>query len=77
MGLGVGRRAKHVKTSPRVNCSEEKCVKGSCASCPVVDESCARILSKVRTLSWISLYTIVIKIRNETSLDTVEEKIEC
>lgn len=48
VGNGVGSRAKHVKTSPRVN--EEKCAKEYSVSPPLADESCARILSKVRIM---------------------------
>ncbi|XP_028770808.1 kinesin-like protein KIN-1 isoform X2 [Neltuma alba] len=44
--LRFGARAKHVKTSPRVDCNEEKCIKDYCASRPLADEACARILSK-------------------------------
>ncbi|KAK4273504.1 hypothetical protein QN277_021887 [Acacia crassicarpa] len=46
--LRFGARAKHVKTFPRFDCNEEKCAKDSCASLPLVDESCSRILSKLR-----------------------------
>ncbi|XP_054804383.1 kinesin-like protein KIN-1 isoform X1 [Prosopis cineraria] len=46
--LRFGARAKHVKTSPHVDCSEEKCIKDYCASRPLADESCARILTQLR-----------------------------
>lgn len=77
LAYGVGSRAKHIKASPRVNCSEEKFDAGSSASSPPADESCARILNVVRILFWNPLYVFVIRIRNKTSFDTVEGKIEC
>ncbi|KAK7337818.1 hypothetical protein VNO77_18405 [Canavalia gladiata] len=47
--LRFGARAKHIKASPRVNCSEEKCDIGSAATSPPGDdESGARILNKLR-----------------------------
>ncbi|KAI4350005.1 hypothetical protein L6164_010538 [Bauhinia variegata] len=46
--LRLGARAKHIKASPRVNCSEEKCSKDYSVSSLPVDESCARILNRLR-----------------------------
>ncbi|RDX82163.1 Kinesin-like protein KIN-1, partial [Mucuna pruriens] len=46
--LRFGARAKHIKASPRVNYSEEKCDTSSSASSPSGDESMARILNKLR-----------------------------
>ncbi|XP_027353436.1 kinesin-like protein KIN-1 [Abrus precatorius] len=46
--LRFGARAKHIKASPRVNCSEEKCDIGSGAASPPSDYSSARILNKLR-----------------------------
>jgi len=45
-------RAKHIKESPRINYSEEKCDTSSSAASPSPsgDESSARILNKVRIL---------------------------
>ncbi|XP_061348503.1 kinesin-like protein KIN-1 [Gastrolobium bilobum] len=45
--LRFGARAKHIKASPRVNYSEEKCDTGFSASSPPGDESCGRILNKL------------------------------
>ncbi|XP_014622866.1 kinesin-like protein KIN-1 isoform X2 [Glycine soja] len=46
--LRFGARAKHIKESPRVNFSEEKCDTSSSAASPSRDESSARILNKLR-----------------------------
>jgi len=50
IALNVVCRAKHIKESPRVNFSEEKCDTSSSAASPSRDESSARILNKVRIL---------------------------
>ncbi|KAG5015930.1 Kinesin-like protein KIN-1 [Glycine soja] len=48
--LRFGARAKHIKESPRINYSEEKCDTSSSAASPSPsgDESSARILNKLR-----------------------------
>ncbi|KAJ1417095.1 P-loop containing nucleoside triphosphate hydrolase [Sesbania bispinosa] len=46
--LRFGARAKHIKASPRVNCSDEKCDTASIASSPPGDESSTRILNQLR-----------------------------
>ena len=45
-------RAKHIKASPRVNCNEDKYSKKHEALCPDKDESCKRILNKVKIILW-------------------------
>ncbi|GMY21421.1 kinesin-like protein KIN-1 [Fagus crenata] len=46
--LRFGARAKHIKASPRVNCIEEKYAKKHEVLCRDKDESCKRILDKLR-----------------------------
>ncbi|KAK4596038.1 hypothetical protein RGQ29_014209 [Quercus rubra] len=46
--LRFGARAKHIKASPRVNCNEDKYSKKHEALCPDKDESCKRILNKLK-----------------------------
>ncbi|KAK7821513.1 kinesin-like protein kin-1, partial [Quercus suber] len=46
--LRFGARAKHIKASPRVNCNEDKYSKKNEAFCPDKDESCKRILNKLK-----------------------------
>ncbi|XP_050274503.1 kinesin-like protein KIN-1 [Quercus robur] len=46
--LRFGARAKHIKASPRVNCNEDKYSKKNEALCPDKDESCKRILNKLK-----------------------------
>ncbi|KAM4108439.1 hypothetical protein ACB094_03G045900 [Castanea mollissima] len=46
--LRFGARAKHIKASPRVNCNEDKYAKKHEALCPDKDESCKRILNKLK-----------------------------
>ncbi|KAB1202287.1 Kinesin-1-like protein PSS1 [Morella rubra] len=46
--LRFGGRAKHIKASPRVNFNEHKYAKKHEAFCPNKDESCERILNKLR-----------------------------
>ena len=56
--ISIGGRAKHIKASPRVNCNEDKYAKKHEALCPDKDESCKRILNKVRIILWNSLYDL-------------------
>ncbi|XP_030961026.1 kinesin-like protein KIN-1 [Quercus lobata] len=46
--LRFGARAKHIKASPRANCNEDKYSKKNEALCPDKDESCKRILNKLK-----------------------------
>ncbi|KAM3752768.1 hypothetical protein ACB098_03G044000 [Castanea mollissima] len=46
--LRFGARAKHIKASPRVSCNEDKYAKKHEALCPDKDESCKRILNKLK-----------------------------
>ncbi|GLT60924.1 hypothetical protein SLA2020_336640 [Shorea laevis] len=46
--LRFGGRAKHIKSSPRVNCSDDKRAKKHEVLYPNKDESCERILNKLR-----------------------------
>ncbi|XP_050221136.1 kinesin-like protein KIN-1 [Mercurialis annua] len=46
--LRFGLRAKHIKSSPVVNQSEDKLVKRNKTNAPPKDESCERILDKLR-----------------------------
>ncbi|KAL0005825.1 hypothetical protein SO802_013386 [Lithocarpus litseifolius] len=46
--LRFGARAKHIKASPRVNCNEDKYSKKNEALSPDKDESCKRILNKLK-----------------------------
>lgn len=49
-GNGYWGRAKHIKSSPRVNCSDDKRAKKHEVLYPNKDESCERILNKVRSI---------------------------
>ncbi|XP_059436038.1 kinesin-like protein KIN-1 [Corylus avellana] len=46
--LRFGGRAKHIKSSPRVNCNDDKLAKKQEVLYPNKDESCERILNKLR-----------------------------
>ncbi|XP_057502776.1 kinesin-like protein KIN-1 isoform X1 [Actinidia eriantha] len=46
--LRFGARAKHIKASPRVSCKEDKYSKKHGATTATKDESCERILNKLR-----------------------------
>uniref|UniRef100_A0A7N2KR44 Uncharacterized protein n=1 Tax=Quercus lobata TaxID=97700 RepID=A0A7N2KR44_QUELO len=44
----TNNKAKQIKASPRVNCNEDKYAKKHEALCPDKDESCKRILNKLK-----------------------------
>jgi hypothetical protein len=49
-GNGYWGRAKHIKSSPRFNCNDDKLAKKQEVLYPNKDESCERILNKVRSI---------------------------
>lgn len=68
-------RAKHIKASPHVSSGEEKCDTGSSASSPPGDESCARILNKVRILLWNPYTSLLLEFKIRLLLIQLGERL--